>query len=198
VLRSIYPIVEGHGEVKAVPVLLRRFAYEVHDNQEFYPFPPHRIPRGQIMAANQLEKAVELGARKVHQRGGGAILVLIDADSDCPAEIGPSILERVRKARPDVAASVVVAKAEYEAWFLASARSLRGKRNISSNAEPPSEPEKIRAAKEYVSQVLMVPGTTYSPTVDQSALTAVFDFAQARQCPSFDKLWRDLDRLFGL
>ena len=43
----------------------------------------------------------------------------------------------------------------------------------------------------------MVPEATYSPTIDQPALTQRFSFEEARQaCPSFDKLWRDLERLF--
>jgi len=43
----------------------------------------------------------------------------------------------------------------------------------------------------------MVPGATYSPTVDQPALTDRFSFEEARRaCPSFDKLWRDLEGLF--
>ena len=43
----------------------------------------------------------------------------------------------------------------------------------------------------------MIPGAVYSPTVDQPVLTATFSFEEARRsCPSFDKLWRDLERLF--
>lgn len=35
----------------------------------------------------------------------------------------------------------------------------------------------------------------YRETVDQAALTAVFDFEAARSAPSFDKLWRDVKAL---
>jgi hypothetical protein len=35
----------------------------------------------------------------------------------------------------------------------------------------------------------------YSPTIDQPALTAVFDLEQARTAPSFDKLIRELTQL---
>ena len=43
----------------------------------------------------------------------------------------------------------------------------------------------------------MAAGATYSPTVDQPALTDRFSFEEARKsCPSFNKLWRDLERLF--
>lgn len=37
---------------------------------------------------------------------------------------------------------------------------------------------------------------TYKETVDQRAMTAVFDLDEARAVsPSFDKLWREVERL---
>ena len=90
----------------------------------------------------------------------------------------------------------VVVEREYEAWFLAAARSLRGKRNVNVDAEPPQDPEEIPGAKEYLERQLFIPGAAYSPTIDQPALTALFDLLEARRCSSFDKLWRDLERLF--
>jgi hypothetical protein len=39
-------------------------------------------------------------------------------------------------------------------------------------------------------------GHDYRPVADQAALSALFDMALARQnSPSFDKLWRDVERL---
>ena len=93
--------------------------------------------------------------------------------------------------------SVVIAKSEYETWFLASVNSLRGDCGIADDAIAPNRPEDIRGAKEYLERRCMIPGATYSPTVDQPALTDRFSFEETRQtCPSFDKLWRDLERLF--
>ena len=93
---AIYPIVEGHGEVRAVPILLRRLAqkYGAYTTQIFRPY---RVPRGRMFAGSHLENAVELACRKLEQVTGiGAVLVLLDADSDCPAEIAPDLLRRVR------------------------------------------------------------------------------------------------------
>lgn len=198
-LNAIYPIVEGHGEVQAVPVLLRRFAHEVFENYEIQILPPHRIPKGQILEGPNFGKAVELAARKLNlAERTGALLVLFDADDDCPAQTAPQIMARIGATRPDMAASVVLPKCEFESWFLAAANSLRGRHNILADAAAPENPEEIRAAKEYLETRLMPPRATYSPTIDQAALTKYFSFEEAALCSSFSKLMRDLDRLFAL
>ena len=38
----------------------------------------------------------------------------------------------------------------------------------------------------------------YSVTLDQLALTGLFDLREARRADSFDKLFREVGRLFGL
>ena len=74
----------------------------------------------------ELERQVEFAGRSVAP--DGAILILLDSDADgaCPAEDGPALLSRARRARNDLAISVVLASKEFEAWFIAAARSLRG------------------------------------------------------------------------
>ena len=124
---------------------------------------------------------------------GAAVLVLIDADDDCPAKLGPSLLRRLRGRLPDRPSAVVLAKREFEAWFLAAARSLRGCRGLAQDLGPPAHPEEIRGAKEWLARRM----GRYRPTLDQPALAAVMDLEEARRAPSFDKLWRDLERIFG-
>jgi hypothetical protein len=198
-LSSIYPIVEGHGDVPSVSILLRRFASEVFQNNQVMIFPAYRIPRGRMVTELHLERAIELGARKITEYGGiGGILILLDADDDCPAVIGPSLLARATQARPDITSKVVVANKEYEAWFLAAAISLRGYRNILQNATPPAQPEEIRAAKGYLEREFFETGSCYSERIDQPALTATFAFAETDVCRSFQKLRRDIGALFAL
>jgi hypothetical protein len=141
---ALYVIVEGHGEVQALRVLLRRLAQECFGRYDLQVFPPHRIPRGRIVAGDHLERAAELGRRRLREYdAAGGILLLLDANEDCPAELGQRLLGRLKTAAPDVALSVVLAKREYEAWFLAAARSLRGHSNVADDAEPPPLPEDI-------------------------------------------------------
>ncbi|MCY1040667.1 DUF4276 family protein [Corallococcus sp. bb12-1] len=180
-------IVEGHGEVSAAPILVRRLARLLAPTAHLEVLLPHRIPRGQLVKEDDLRRAIELTARKVG--GDGRILVLLDADKDLPCVLGPQLLGLARKHRPDRAISVVVAQCEYEAWFLAAAESLRGQRGLPSDLRAPTGFERIRDAKGWLRE-RMPQG--YSETIDQAALTSVFDLEAARRADSFDKLFRDM------
>jgi Domain of unknown function (DUF4276) len=194
----IYAIVEGHGEVQAVPLLLRRLAHECLQNYDLHVFPAHRVPRGRILKDDHLERAAELGRRRIVESGErGGVMLLLDADDDCPATLGPELLARLGSVISDLPLSVVLAKREYEAWFLGAAHSLRSLSNVRGDADPPPEPEAIRGAKEYLATTLLEPGAVYSETVDQVSLTAVMDLVEASRCPSFRKLCRDLRALVG-
>ena len=88
----------------------------------------------------------------------------------------------------------MLAKAEYEAWFLAAAASIAGQRGLPEDLMPPADPEGIRGAKGWLKE-RRTDGLSYGETIDQPALTAVFDLDQARAgAPSFDKLWREVQR----
>lgn len=188
----ISSIVEGHGEVEAVPILLRRIAERVAPGSVVY-FPrPIRVKRQQILKVGELERAVGLAARQAGADGG--IFVLLDADSDCPKRFAPKLLQRATAARRDRDIRVVLAKMEYEAWFLAAADSIAGHHGIDASTAPPPDPESIRDAKGWLSRQ-MPPGQPYRPTLHQGALTAIFDLDAARAATSFDKLWRDLTPL---
>ncbi|HEY7066266.1 MAG TPA: hypothetical protein VII06_32640 [Chloroflexota bacterium] len=141
------------------------------------------------MKAGELERAVELAARKI--RGDGGILVLIDSDDDCPAQLGPELLYRACLVRSELAIAVVLAKYEYEAWFLAAAESLRGVRGLSPTLIAPPQPEGIRDAKGWLT-AHMATGDNCVETLHQAALTARFDLKMARRADSFDKCYRDV------
>jgi len=85
---------------------------------------------------------------------------------------------------------------EFESWFLASARSLRGRRGLPQDLEPPDQPEEIRGAKEWLSN--HIPGGAYAPTVDQASLTHALDLTLARRAASFDKCYREIVLLLGM
>ena len=185
-------IVEGHGEVEAVPILIRRVAESLYPELLVDTPRPIRVSRNQIVKAGELERTVELAARKIS--GQGALFILLDSDDDCPAQLGPELLSRALQARSDLPIAVVLAKYEFESWFLAAAESLRGHKGLRNDLQPPNNPEAIHGAKEWLSQ-RMDSGRIYSPTVDQPGFTAHFDLDQARQADSFDKCYRDIVRL---
>jgi hypothetical protein len=182
-------IVEGHSEVEAFPIVVRRLLEQQGISDLEIPR-PFRLPKGKMRKPAELDRAVELVARKTGP--DGALLVLLDADDDCPAQLGPQILEEVKKARSDRPASVVVAKREFESWFLGAAHSLRGQRGLPSDLAAPESPESVRDAKGWLGSKMP---TGYSETVDQPAFASIFDLQAAERLPSFAKLKRDLIRI---
>lgn len=80
---------------------------------------------------------------------GGWVLILLGADDDCPATLGPEILARARRVVPHRSVSVVLANREYEAWFRAAAQSLHGHRGIRFDPDDAVDPDLHRDAKNY-------------------------------------------------
>jgi hypothetical protein len=184
----IASVVEGDGEVKALPILLRRIIEVVDPSVAVYVPQGFRHPSGSIRRVGGVERAVDAVARIYRNH---SILILIDSDDDCPKTLGSSLYHRARTARPDLDISVVIANREYEAWYLSAAESLAGKRNLRADLVSPPDPESIRNAKGWLSKNT-VSGTIYSPTQDQAALSQLFDLELA-QCRSrsFRKLWKE-------
>ena len=141
-------IVEGHGEVRALPILVRRLLGHLGAEPMPEILPPHRVPRGRLVKEAELQRAVELQARRVGV--DGAILIVVDADDDCPAALGPRLVTWARAIRPDRRISTVVADREFETWFLASLSSLGGFRGLPIGISPPPRFEQLRDAKGWL------------------------------------------------
>lgn len=180
----IQPIVEGQGDEAAVPLLLRR----LQDEAKAWGFEvgrPHRRRRTQLVKKDSLQIAVRVAALREDCAG---ILILFDADDDCPAELAPTLEQWAREAAGVIPCAVVMANREYEAWFLASIEALRGRAGIPPEAASHPRPEAPRDAKGELER-RMLGGACYSATVDQAPLTAHLDLQSAyRRCRSFRKL----------
>lgn len=117
----------------------------------------------------------------------GWILVLLDADDDCPAQLSANILARAREVVPHRSVSVVIANREYEAWFIAAATSLDGQRGFSYSAVERIEPERNRDAKGWLKKHMA--NGRYDEITDQPALSARLGLEEARSnSRSFRKL----------
>jgi hypothetical protein len=187
-------IVGGHGEVESLPILFRRIAGTLDESLTVHVKPVLRVPESRLSKAGELEKYVEFAARSIGGHGGIFILMDCDWPGGCPRDDGPVWLNRARRACPDMEISLVLASKEYEAWFIAAAESLRGRRGLAADLTADPNPERIRGAKEWLSD-RMPRNRPYKPTIDQPALTSIFDIKAARRADSFDKCYREIARL---
>ena len=193
-MASVACLVEGDGEVAALPILIRRVAARI-DPALYVNVPrPVRVKRTRMGSQfGDLERGIELVLRRAQPPV--ALMVRLDADEDDPTTLGPELLQRVRARRGDIPSAVVLARREYEAWFLAAAESLRGQRGLPDTLNPPADPEAVQDAKGWL-RSQMPRNRKYSETTDQPALTNLFDVDLARsRSPSFDTCYREIERL---
>jgi hypothetical protein len=190
-VNAIQPIVEGHGEISAVPELLRRLQAEGRASG-FKINRPIRRKRHELVERDALQRSIRLA---LLQPDVGAVLVIFDADNDCPKELAPRLDAWAKEIGSPLPVAIVMAMREFEAWFLAALGSLKGKARVLTTADPPTDPEGIRGAKEALED-RMAPGAGYSPSTDQVALTAQMDLALAhRRSRSFRHLVSSFGRL---
>ena len=191
-IRFIAPIVEGHGEVQAIPVLLRRIASVVAPEIDLRLNPALRVKAASFLdesGSGYFEKYIELAARKAKPWPKSCVLILLDCEDSCPAELGPKILNRAANCRPDLNFLVILAHREYETWFLAAAESLKGVGGLAFDLNPPANFESIRNAKGWLSERMQ---GSYNEPDHQPKMTALFDFEMAKCTKSFDRGYKKL------
>jgi hypothetical protein len=176
----IAPIVEGHGEQQAVPILLRRIAAHTNARQVPRINPPIRVKSGSFLNdEHYFAKYVGMAAHKAAQENG-TVLILLDCDDDCPAPLGPSLLARAKAVRDDVKYIVALAHSEFETWFIAAIESLN------AGGVPPREIEGIRNAKGWLGEKMRI---SYDPITHQHQFAREFDLELAQRSDSFKRLY---------
>lgn len=183
-------IVEGDGDVEALPLLIRRIFLDEFD--EYLNVPkPIRVHRDSFLGkSDERERYLTLARTKATAAGG--ILVLLDADEDCVHELCGKCRSSIDTIAVGLPSAMVVAQVEFESWFLGAIDTTKWAGGV---LVPPEEPESVKNPKAWLKSQLPK-GRTYSETVDQPSLASQFDWRASRQrCPSLDKLCRDL---FGL
>lgn len=196
-LKAIVPIVEGQGDEKAVPLLLRKLLGEMNrwDIQIIRPKNAHG--RSNLEKEEGLERFIQIA---LTEPGCAAILVLIDADENCAKQLAERFAERVRAAGVTVPVVIVCAKCEYEAWLLASletmaGKDLKGKPGLPSGLQFEGDVESIRSVKGWLSRHF--PGTrNYKEDSDQAPMTELLDTTMARQnSRSFRRLHHAIEQI---
>lgn len=174
-MSSVAAIVEGDGEVAALPVLLRRLNEWLTPESHTQVPTPIRVHRDRFLnREEEFRRHLLLAAAKCGEQGW--ILVLLDADDDCPAQLGQQIRERAQQVIPHRRVSVVLANREYEAWFIAGAHSLRGRRGFSFADADAVDAEVPRDAKGWIR--MHMASRSYGETTDQPAFSSLMDLQQ--------------------
>lgn len=178
-------VVEDHGEVRALPILIRRIC-EAHEVFDLHVEHPYRLPRTQMLNG-RLVGAVRM--QRIRVGDNGVVLVLLDADDDDPGKMQAQITSILGRGAGGTTV-IAVAVREYEAWFLAAIESLRGHGGVSGDAVFDGEPERPRDAKGVLATRMT---ESYRETLHQARFSAVMDLAQARgRSPSFAAFEADL------
>ncbi len=189
-MKRLVCIVEGQGEVAAIPSLCARILLYLGAERWIVDPDPIRQPRSRLVdekARSPRRPCNEDGIRRAiamaRARPADAVLVLCDADADCAAIWGPDAQKHLVT---PVRGAAVMAQREYEAWLLASYTDEQ------RAAAKVRDPELIRDAKGELRK--LIPG--YLPTVHQLAVTRKLDISRVRaRSDSFDKLVRALGGL---
>jgi hypothetical protein len=189
---KIVPIVEGPGDIEAIPELLRRILFELHHVYDWEIAKPLKANSLTYLRTN-----VNSYLRYAHGIPGcGAILIVLDLDDGCPKNEALSFADEIRHTYHfSYPISVVLAHREYEAWFLASLDSIAGYCDLPEGLSYPSLVENIRGAKEWLTRQ-MPPGVAYRETHHQVRMTQLIDLnlAQTRS-RSFQRLCHAISQL---
>lgn len=165
-------VVEGHGEVAAVPVLLRRIAgcLGIFDCDIRT---PHRIGRDH-MTGPKVANAVRMQQSVVGS--AGLVIVLYDSDDDVPDAVVAATRQQLGEGL--VQALVFVAVREFESWFLAGIESLRDAGSVTDDASFGGDPEAPRDAAGRLESLMT---ESYKKTLHQARFTARFDIQKASE-----------------
>ncbi|MBI4569879.1 MAG: DUF4276 family protein [Planctomycetes bacterium] len=168
--RTIVPIVEGVGEVTALPKLLHALREpSVRRGVVGIAAPKNAHGRENIIKEGGLEKFLGYAQGT---RGCCGIMVVIDANGDCPLTLARQLSSRAKKANLPAATAIVLAKRVYETWFLASWKTIAVGLGSSSGFD--GDVEGAQGVKDWISQQMPV-GQVYKETVDQARFSSLID-----------------------
>ena len=201
----IAPIIEGQTESKCISTLLERIWIELFhaDPSDLRVLQPNRTSRSSFVSKRkpELTEKIEQAVRllKPHLGSGAAdrgfVLILIDAEEDCPKSLAPVLLERAIETRSDAEICCVMPKRQLENWFMAAADSLQGVNGLPLNLKPPPPDPEQRSGTKWLKTELRRgnPKNSYSKTTDAIEFVRKMNLQQCRDnSPSFDKLCREL------
>ena len=175
-MKTLLPIVEGHGDIQAVPVLIRRILqhHNIFDIEVLNPHKRGDLPKIKANFDNCFKMAIKEKA---------AIIWIIDFDCatcDCVASESAQLYQRANAIYAGWPFRVAFMVKEFETLFLSEPDATRSiLKEIPKATTFPENPETIRGAKEWLSKA-MPSGYAYKETVHQVKLSAVVDLDYLR------------------
>lgn len=211
-MKKLVLLVEGDGDVDAMPVLVKRLMTELKLWGAFsLDTPPFRVGGVEKISARHQDvwqKRLKAAAKRTE---GGAILVVLDGDAKkfeglpfCASKAAQALVERAKEtgAGAIYSLAVVFACCEYETWLLAGVESLAGKKlpdgRLGVQAGTTTYPGDLETAPRDAKKALgKLMHNGYKPTLDQIELTKLLDFAQVRErgLKSFARLEKAIKQL---
>ena len=194
---TIVPVVEGAGDADALPGLLGRILRERFNRPDVI------VAQGKsgVVNANgrqNLERKLENFLQHAQNKPQcDAILVLLDADDDCPVALAQGLLERCERMGLNRPVQIVCAHRSYESWFLTSLDTIKGQRGISDTAVLSQAAEDVSNPKQWLTDQ-MPTGQAYKETIHQASLSQSVDIGMAhRNSRSFRRLCHALEQLLA-
>ncbi|RYD48596.1 MAG: DUF4276 family protein [Verrucomicrobiaceae bacterium] len=193
---SLAIVVEGYGDVAAVPAILGRVGNAFGVNA-YAANPPIRVKGlAQLVRPGELERWVKLAQSR---DGVDRVLFVIDVDEGCPVSLRSDFETRIQQMGNAVTkpVSFCLIKAEFETWFLADAENLKLALPEYGWADNVAviDPSNRRGAKELLDSLLL--GSSYKETRDQEIMARKIDikslYASDRSFKRFVKCVTSLD-----
>lgn len=173
---KILPIVEGDGDLAAVPELIRRVAH-AQGRYDVNVLRPHK--RGDIpKVKSRFDDFLQIALLE-----SAPILWVLDFDcEDCldPAAYRREFMERAAKLKGQTPVEFVFMVQEFETLFLADHETTRSVfADIPTAKIFPANPESVRDAKGWISEA-RPKGSAYKPTQHQQRIAAQVNLDRLR------------------
>jgi hypothetical protein len=210
-MKRIVLFVEGQGDVKAVPVLIRRL---ITDQDVWNILSIDENPF-EIRSVNNIVKENYSGWKNklkscLSRKNIGGVLVILDGDIKkvsgkdfCAAEVAKSLADAAKEvgAGKIFSVAIVFAVQEYETWLVAGIESLAGKklpdgRTVNARAKAPDGDLEVNPRNAKGALGTIIEGG-YDQVLDQAILTQLIDiaFIRSRKLRSFQRLESALSSL---
>ena len=194
---TIVPVVEGDGDAAALPELLGRILRDKYNRHDV------SVAQGKTRVVKakgrqNLERKLDRFLRYAQNKPEcGAILILVDADVDCPVTYTEQLSQRCEQIGTRSPVQIVCACRSYESWFLASLETTRGRHGIPDTVTLSGNAEDIPNAKRWLSDQ-MPNGQAYKATTHQASLSRGIDLDLAqRNSRSFRRLCHAIEQFLA-